>query len=81
MNKTINIEYFASLRDARGIDQEHWQTETSTMADLFAEIHAQYQFPMGMDSLRVACNDHFVEWTQTLKDGDKIVFIPPVNGG
>ena len=28
-----------------------------------------------------AVNDEFVDWSTTLNDGDKLVFIPPVAGG
>jgi molybdopterin converting factor small subunit len=31
--------------------------------------------------LKVAVNDEFSDWAQTLADGDRVVFIPPVAGG
>jgi molybdopterin converting factor small subunit len=31
--------------------------------------------------LRVAINSEFGDWTAPLKDGDAVVFIPPVAGG
>ena len=36
---------------------------------------------VGHKAVRVAVNDEFADWNQTLREGDELVFIPPVAGG
>ena len=78
--KTINIEYFAVLRDHAGRDSEQLATDVDTAAELFAELEARYCFPE-LSSVKVAVNDDFADWNVALSDGDTVVFIPPVAGG
>jgi molybdopterin converting factor subunit 1 len=78
--KRISIEYFAILRERAGLDRESLETNTSTPAELFAELKSRYDFP-AMNSIKVAINDEFADWQHPLQDGDTIVFIPPVAGG
>ena len=40
----------------------------------------RYAFP-AMGRVKVAVNDEFREWSAPLRDGDFVVFIPPVAGG
>jgi len=78
--KNINVEYFAILRERAGCDRETLATTLNTPADLFAELQARYKFP-AMTSIKVAINDEFADFQSQLKDGDRVVFIPPVAGG
>lgn len=76
----IQIEYFALLREHTGLKRERVETQAATVEELFAELDARYQFPP-MGKLKVAVNDEFHAWQAPIKQGDSIVFIPPVAGG
>ena len=78
--KTINIEYFAILREHAGLDREELQTDAATAAELFAELSGRYSFPE-LNSVKVAINEEFSDWNAALNEGDVVVYIPPVAGG
>lgn len=78
--RTINIEYFAVLREHAGKANEQLSTSAATPADLYAELHDRYNFPT-LQTLKVAINDDFSDMQAPLNDGDTVVFIPPVAGG
>lgn len=80
-NKTIHLSYFAFLRESRGISEEFLKTKASTVSDLYSELQDRYGFYTSKDSLKVSINDAFSSWKKELKNGDHIVFIPPVSGG
>ena len=77
----IHIQYFALLKDQSGTSDETLETSVDTPSTLYSELKEKYQFTLGQDSLKVAINDEFSDWTTPLTDGDSIVFIPPVAGG
>ena len=79
--KTIHIQYFALLREERGLSQESVSTQAETAEDLFEELKSKYHFRLSTNLLRVSINAEFKNWQTILKDQDKIVFIPPVAGG
>jgi molybdopterin converting factor small subunit len=78
---TVEIEYYAQLREERGIDREMLSTSARTARDLYLELKDNHGFSPEMDRLWVAVNDAITSWEQDLNDGDKVVFIPPVAGG
>jgi len=77
----ITLLYFASLRDAAGMEQEPWETEARDLAELYAETAARHGFLLSSERVRVAMDDGFVSWQTPLREGSKIAFIPPVSGG
>ena len=79
--KKIHLQYFALLKEERGLSQETFETSAATAADLYDELQQKYHFKLGKDLLRIAVNDEFVKWGTKLKDSDSIIFIPPVAGG
>ena len=79
--KKIHIQYYATLREDRGIDRETLTTHVRTVGDLYKELERQYKFRLSANVLRVSMNDEFADWNQPLRSGDKIAFIPPVAGG
>lgn len=79
--KSVNILYFAKLRESRGLDEESVETLACTAAGLYDEIRFRHRLPLGLESLRVAINGEFADWDARLSAGDEIVFIPPVAGG
>jgi molybdopterin synthase sulfur carrier subunit len=81
MTKTINVEYFAILREQRGLAQEKLTTASTTAAEFYDELRGRHGFTLEAGRLRVAVNDEFVPWGSPLHEGDTLVFIPPVAGG
>jgi molybdopterin synthase sulfur carrier subunit len=78
---TIHVQYFAILREQRGVSQEKLSTTATTPGSLYDELRARHKFTLPADRVRAAVNDAFVDSAIPLKEGDRIVFIPPVAGG
>lgn len=79
--KSIHIQYYALLREERGTSSETRETSAGNPRELFDELKQSYAFTLPQDRLAVAINDKFSAWDESLKDQDKVVFIPPVAGG
>lgn len=77
----VRLRYFASLRDQAGRSDEEWRTASTTAAELFDELRARHLFKLTADHVRVAVNGCYVPWNTHLRQGDDVVFIPPVSGG
>lgn len=77
----IEVRYFASLRDSAGCEGEKLETGAANADALFHELRARHGFDWPADHLRVAINGAFAEWLTPLRDGDEVVFVPPVSGG
>ena len=80
-NKTIHIQYYALLREERGVKEETIKTTAQTPLELYTKLREQYGLSMSTNVLRVAINDTFQSWNVSLHDQDLIVFVPPVAGG
>jgi molybdopterin converting factor subunit 1 len=76
----IRIEYFAVLREHVGHASEELRTAAATVGELYAELDQRYAFP-SVGRVKVAVNDEFRDWNAPVRDGDFVVFIPPVAGG
>ncbi|RYG27079.1 molybdopterin converting factor subunit 1 [bacterium] len=76
---TVDVRYFALFRERAGRDEERIETSAATVDALYAELQPR----LGLDPqmVRAAVNGEFVENDQPLKDGDEVVFVPPVAGG
>ena len=81
MPLTLDVQYFALLREQRGVAQEKLVTNAATPAALYEELRTRHSFSLPADRVRAAVNDEFVAATVPLHDGDRVVFIPPVAGG
>lgn len=77
----IHVQYYALLREERGVSHETLSTNARTAKDLYTELQKKFSFKLSTNLLRVSVNDEFSDWKTPLKSGDKIVFIPPVAGG
>jgi molybdenum cofactor guanylyltransferase len=77
----IKVQYYALLREQAGRSEESVTTTARTPRELYEELRRRYPFSLAADSLRVAVNAEFGDWTQPLAEGDAVVFIPPVAGG
>lgn len=81
MTQTISVQYFAILREQRGASQETLSTTAATPRALYEELRARHRFTLPADRIRAAVNDAFVSSDAALREGDRVVFIPPVAGG
>jgi molybdopterin converting factor subunit 1 len=77
----VTVQYFALLRDQAGRSEETVRTAAADAGALFAELRARHGFTLEREALKVAVNDNFATWSTALRDGDRVVFIPPVAGG
>ena len=77
----VHLQYFAILREQRGLGDETLATTATTPAELYDELRARHAFTLPGDRVRAAVNDAFVSPDAPLHDGDRVVFIPPVAGG
>ncbi len=80
MTVAITVLYFASLRDAAGIDSESVDHDGDLRA-LYLALQAKHGFALPVDRLRVAMHGAFARWDDVPGQGAEIAFIPPVSGG
>ena len=78
---SVEVQYFASLREQAGCQRESLETGAATPAELYDEVKAKHAIHLCRSSLKVAVNDDFASWSDPLSDGDRVVFLPPVAGG
>lgn len=78
---TLHVQYFAILREQRGLTEEKLTTAATTPTALYNELRARHKFTLPAERVRAAVNDEFVAADAALRDGDRLVFIPPVAGG
>ena len=76
----VTVLYFASLRDAAGVESEHLPAPES-LAALYEALRARHGFALPRERVRVALDGRFVEWDSAVPDGAELAFIPPVSGG
>jgi molybdopterin converting factor subunit 1 len=79
--RRIAVEYYAQLREQAGCSHETVDTGAADLAQLYAELQRRHGFTLPQSMLKVAVNAAFVDWQQPLRDGDTVVFVPPVAGG
>ena len=77
----IKVKYFAAIRELVGISGELIETNASTPSELFTILKEKHSFEFEESALKVAINDEYADFSQTLSELDTVVFIPPVAGG
>jgi molybdopterin synthase sulfur carrier subunit len=77
----FRVLYFASLRDRAGMDAEQVNSLATDARGLYTELRVRHAFTLDEKRLRVAINGAFAPWEQHLREGDEVVFLPPVSGG
>lgn len=80
MMARCTVLYFASLRDAAGVERETIQHDGDLHA-LYRTLQARHSFALPVERLRVAMDGAFVRWDAIPRDGAEVAFIPPVSGG
>ncbi len=78
---TVEVLYFASLRDAAGRERESVALNAGGLAALYEELRARYRFALAREQVRVGLNGEFVDWSASVRDGDEVALLPPVSGG
>ena len=79
--RRIDVQYYALLREQAGRSSESLVTTAATPRELYQELKGRHPFSLAPEMLRVAINSEFGDWGQRLREGDSVVFIPPVAGG
>jgi sulfur-carrier protein len=77
----IHLTYYASLRERRGTDRETMEVRSASLRDLYRTLAGAYGFSYAEEQIRPAVNDELGPWDRPLRDGDRVVFVPPVSGG
>lgn len=78
---TVQVQYFAILREQRGLTEERVTTAAASPGALYEELRTRHGFTLPANRVRAAVNDEFVAESAALREGDRVVFIPPVAGG
>ena len=78
---SVSVQYFAILREQRGLGNETIATTAATPGALYEELRTRHGFTLPGERVRAAVNDAFVDSSALLREGDRLVYIPPVAGG
>lgn len=83
MNIQIRMRYFAALREIAGRQEEILSVpEEASVTEARTFLLARYpQMENALAKAVCAVNHQYVTPTTKLKEGDEVVFIPPVGGG
>ena len=79
--KTIEVHYYAMLRERLGRDADTIRTTAGTAAELLAELRARDGWDIPDDKLQVGINQEMQKQDHPIRDGDRLDLIPPVSGG
>ena len=76
---TVEIKYFASLRDRLGRAGDRLEAVNGlTVADVWATLWPDTPLP---PNTLTAVNLDYADLAQPVADGDEVAFFPPVTGG
>ncbi len=82
---SLDILYFAWLRERIGLPRERVETGAATVADLVAELRAREdRYDMAFSdlrALRVAVDQELAEFDAPLAGAREVAFFPPMTGG
>lgn len=82
---TLDVLYFAWLRERIGESSEAVETEAATVAELVAELRdreERYALAFSdLGSVRVAVDQELVEFDAPLAGAREVAFFPPMTGG
>jgi molybdopterin converting factor subunit 1 len=73
--------YFAVFREQAGRGEEPVATGAATAGELYAELASAHGFADPVQRCKVAVNDELVGWDAPIREGDRVLFFPPVAGG
>ncbi len=82
---TLDVLYFAWVRERTGVPRERLTTGAATVADLVAELAARedrYAAAFGdLTALRVALDQDLATFDAPLAGVREVAFFPPMTGG
>ena len=83
---TVKIVFFASLREALGVDSVDLQVSGSPSISALISQLANQQSPewlgiLTAENIRIAVNQDMINEDVGIIDGDEVAFFPPVTGG
>jgi molybdopterin synthase sulfur carrier subunit len=82
---TLDVLYFAWLRERIGQSSEAVETEAATVADLVEELRGReerYALAFSdLDAVRVAVDQDLVDFDAPLSGAREVAFFPPMTGG
>ncbi len=76
--KTVHLHYYAELRDESGVTDESIETSAVTPEDLYSELCDRHGFTVEADNMKVVVNAEIREWGSAIRDGDTVIFLPPL---
>ncbi|GHC00294.1 MoaD/ThiS family protein [Cerasicoccus arenae] len=79
--KSVTMLYFAQLSAQAGCAEERWETDVSSLQELFAELKQQHTWTLSLNKVRFARNDAFCAADESFDDGDVLAIMPPMSGG
>lgn len=79
--KSINVQYFALLREEAKTESERVTAPVETYGELYEFLKEKHKFSLPVKMIMVAVNDEFSDLSHTIVEGARVVFIPPVAGG
>lgn len=78
---TIEVQFFALLREQAGCRELRHETQAETPAALYRELAEARGLSVPESILTYAVNAAYVPGDRLLSEGDRVAFIPPVAGG
>lgn len=78
---SIRVQFFGALRDARGVPEETLTDPAADATELWRQIETRLGRPLSKKGVSVAVNNALGPWTQPVRDGDTVAFLPPICGG
>ena len=83
---TVKIVFFASLREALGVDSVDLQISGSSSVSALISQLSNQQSPewlgiLTAENIRIAVNQDMINEDVGIIDGDEVAFFPPVTGG
>ena len=82
MSREIIVQYFASLREKRGLSEEIITTNANTPQELYQQLQKLYALnDAPAEALSVAINHVLDLWDKPLQTGDTVAFLSPYSRG
>jgi molybdopterin synthase sulfur carrier subunit len=82
---SMDVLYFAWVRERIGVPKERIETSATTVAELVEELKAReerYEAAFGdLSALRVAIDQELTEFDAPLAGAREVAFFPPMTGG
>lgn len=82
---TLDVLYFAWVRERIGLPRETLETQAATVAELVAELSAREERYAAAfadtSALRVAVDQALTDFDAPLTDAREVAFFPPMTGG